>query len=73
MTTMNAGGNQRKRIGMMTGLFSEQILLALIIVALTLVIVCIFYPAVSLPLADSIAIDEEDFSTEDNNNQGQAA
>lgn len=57
----------------MTGLFSQDVILASIIVAVTLVIVYIFYPALSLPLADSIAIDEEDFSTEHQSSQGEVA
>jgi len=49
-------------VSSMTGL-SEDVVLALLIIAVTLVLTYIFYPAISLSLADSIAITEETVST----------
>ena len=41
---------------------SEDVIFSLFIVAITLVLGYIFYPAISLSLADSIAIDQETVS-----------
>jgi Tfp pilus assembly protein PilO len=42
---------------------SEEVIFALLTVVLTCVLGFIFYPAISLALTDSIAIEEEDVST----------
>lgn len=41
----------------------EEVIFALLTVVLTCVLGFIFYPAISLALTDSIAIEEEDIST----------